>query len=72
MAGKKTSGRKNPARKKKVPIKDLSSPSQELSEGQARAVKGGAPKGGAPVKRTAGEHSLEYLKYDFEEVFTTS
>jgi hypothetical protein len=39
MAGKKMSGSKNPARKKKVPIKDLSSPSQELSEGQAKAVK---------------------------------
>jgi hypothetical protein len=46
MAGKKTSGSKKPARKKKVPIKDLSSPSQELSEGQARAVKGGQGKKG--------------------------
>jgi hypothetical protein len=41
MPGKKTSGSKKPARKKKVPLTDLSSPSQELSEGQARAVKGG-------------------------------
>jgi hypothetical protein len=42
MASKKPSGSKQPARKKKVPIKDLSSPSRELSDGQARAVKGGA------------------------------
>ena len=41
MAGKKKSGSKQPARKRKVNLKDLSSPGQELSEGQAKAVKGG-------------------------------
>jgi hypothetical protein len=64
MAGKKTSGSSNAARKKKVPIKDLSSPSQELSEGQARAVKGGAGLSGAG----AGKAKVA----DFEIHMTTS
>jgi hypothetical protein len=41
MAGKKSSGSKKPARNQKAKLKDLSSPGQELSEGQAKAVKGG-------------------------------
>jgi hypothetical protein len=56
MASKKTSGSKKPARKKKVDLKDLSSPSHELSEGQAKAVKGGKGYGG----------QKKYLKYQFE------
>jgi hypothetical protein len=44
MAGKRTPGGKKPARKRKVDLKDLSSPRQELTDGQARAVKGESPK----------------------------
>jgi hypothetical protein len=42
MAGKKTSGSKKPARKQKLDLKDLSRSSHELSEGQAKAVRGGS------------------------------
>jgi hypothetical protein len=41
MADKKTSGSKKPARRKRVPLEDLSGSNHELSEGQAKAVKGG-------------------------------
>jgi hypothetical protein len=41
MAGKKTAASKKPAHKKQVELADLPSPGQELSDGQAKAVKGG-------------------------------
>jgi hypothetical protein len=41
MADKNTSGGMEPARKEKGDLKDLPDPSQELTEGQAEAVKGG-------------------------------
>jgi hypothetical protein len=41
MADKQTSGSKKPARKQKVDLEELSRSCQELSEEQARAVKGG-------------------------------
>jgi hypothetical protein len=47
MAQKKEpSGRKKSARKKQGNLKDLSRPGQELSETQAKAVKGGLFGGG--------------------------
>jgi hypothetical protein len=41
MADKQTSGSKKPVRKQKVDLEELSRSSQELSESEAKAVKGG-------------------------------
>jgi hypothetical protein len=45
MAGQKPSGRKKPARKRKVDLQDLSRSSQELSNEQSNKIKGGTSHG---------------------------
>jgi hypothetical protein len=42
VASKKSSDSKKPARKKNAKLRDLSAPGQELSESQAKRVKGGS------------------------------
>jgi hypothetical protein len=64
MAGKKPSGSKKPARKKKAPLEDLSGSNHELSEGQAKAVKGGC--------RKAGGNQQEYAKITLGHVLISS
>jgi hypothetical protein len=66
MARKKRSGSNKPARKKKGDLKDLSSPDQELTEGQAKAVKGGT------TVRKAGKSQQAFLKYTFEDTILSS
>jgi type VI protein secretion system component Hcp len=61
MAGKKQSGSKKPARKKKGDLNDLSQSGQELSEEQARAIRGG--------KRVKGS---EFLKIALKDVLVSS
>jgi hypothetical protein len=63
MAHKKTSGSKKPARKKKAPLEDLSGSNHELSDGQAKAVKGGV--------RKAGTTQQEFLKIEMNDVIVS-